>query len=108
MYPFYYLIIYSLSNSTQAARQDIWLFPAGFTVENYKVLFRKADILLAAFVSASRAVSGTLITICCSSFFAYLLTKKELIGRKIFYRMLVITMYLNAGIIPYFIVMRCV
>ena len=106
MYPFYYLIIYSLSNSTQAARQDIWLFPAGFTVENYKVLFRKADILLAAFVSASRAVSGTLITICCSSFFAYLLTKKELIGRKIFYRMLVITMYLNAGIIPYFIVMK--
>mgnify|MGYP000285946149 FL=1 len=28
MYPFYYLIIYSLSNSTKAARQDIWLFPA--------------------------------------------------------------------------------
>lgn len=105
-YPFYYLIIYSLSNSTEVTRHGIWLLPAGFTVENYKVLFKNGDILQAMLISASRAVLGTIISIACSSLFAYLLTKKELIGRKIFYRMLVITMYLNAGIIPYFIVMK--
>lgn len=105
-YPFYYLIIYSLSNSTEVARHGIWLLPAGFTIENYKVLFKDSSILQAALVSASRAVLGTILSIACSSLFAYLLSKKELIGRKIFYRMLVITMYLNAGIIPYFIVMK--
>lgn len=105
-YPFYYLIIYSLSNSTEVARHGIWLLPAGFTIENYKVLFKDNSILQAALVSASRAVLGTILSIACSSLFAYLLSKKELIGRKIFYRMLVITMYLNAGIIPYFIVMK--
>lgn len=106
VYPFYYLIIYSLSNSTEAARTGLWLLPKGFTVENYKTLFRRGDIWLAAFISASRAVLGTAIHVCCSSFFAYLLTKKELICRKLFYRLLVITMYLNAGIIPYFMVMK--
>ena len=106
VYPFYYLIIYSLSNSTEVTRNGIWLLPRGFTVENYKVLFRRGDIWMATFISASRAVLGTIIHVACSSFFAYLLTKRELIGRKLFYRMLVITMYLNAGIIPYFMVMK--
>ena len=105
-YPFYYLIIYSLSNSVEVARNDIWFFPVGFTVENYKVLFRNEDIWRAMFISASRAVLGTGITLICSSFLAFLLSQKELIGRKFFYKMTVITMYLHAGIIPYFIVMK--
>ncbi len=106
MYPFYYLIIYSLSNSTEVARKGIWLLPAKLTVQNYKVLLWKKEILQATFISASRTILGTGITVICSSFFAFLLTKKELVLRKLIYRMLVITMYLNAGIIPYFIIMK--
>lgn len=104
-YPFYYLIIYSLSNSIEVARNDIWFLPVGFTVENYKVLFKNEDIWRAMFISASRAVLGTCVTLLCSSFLAFLLSQKELIGRKFFYKMTVVTMYLHAGIIPYFIVM---
>lgn len=106
VYPFYYLIIYSLSNSVEAARTDIWLWPAGFTVENYAYLLRKGDILHAALVSASRAVLGTAITLLCSSFYAFLLSKDTLPGKKFLYRMMVVTMYLNAGLIPYYIVMK--
>lgn len=105
-YPFYYLIIYSLSNSIEVARNDIWFLPVGFTIENYKVLFRNKDIWQAMFISASRAVLGTMVTLLCSSFLAFLLSQKDLIGRKFFYKMTVITMYLHAGIIPYFIVMK--
>jgi putative aldouronate transport system permease protein len=106
VYPFYYLIIYSLSNSIEAARHGMWLFPKGFTVENYSYLLQKGDILSAALISALRAVIGTLITLFCSSLYAFLLSKKQLPFRKVMYRMLVITMYLNAGLIPYFIVMK--
>ena len=90
----------------EAARADIWLWPAGFTVENYAYLLRKGDILHAALVSASRAVLGTAVTLLCSSFYAFLLSKEALPGKKFLYRMLVITMYLNAGLIPYYIVMK--
>lgn len=105
-YPFYYLIIYSLSNSTEVARTDIWLLPAGFTLYNYEVLLRDPDIWHAFFISAARTVVGTILTVICSAFLAYLLTQKELLGRKFFYRMTVATMYLNAGLIPYFIIMK--
>lgn len=105
-YPFYYLIIYSLSNSTEVARTDIWLLPAGFTLYNYEVLLKDPDIWRAFFVSAARTVIGTILTVFCSAFLAYLLTRKELPCRKFFYRMTVLTMYLNAGLIPYFIIMK--
>lgn len=105
-YPFYYLIIYSLSNSTEVARTDIWLLPAGFTLYNYEVLLKDPDIWQAFFVSAARTVIGTALTVFCSAFLAYLLTRKELPYRKFFYRMTVLTMYLNAGLIPYFIIMK--
>ena len=105
-YPFYYLIIYSLSNSTEVARTDIWLLPAGFTLYNYEVLLKDPDIWQAFFVSAARTAIGTVLTVFCSAFLAYLLTRKELPCRKFFYRMTVLTMYLNAGLIPYFIIMK--
>lgn len=105
-YPFYYLIIYSLSNSTEVARTDIWLLPAGFTLYNYEVLLKDPDIWQAFFVSVARTVIGTAITVFCSAYLAYLLTQRELPGRKFFYRMTVTTMYLSAGLIPYFIIMK--
>lgn len=105
-YPFYYLIIYSLSNSTEVAKTEIWLAPVGFTLRNYLILLKNPDIWQAFFVSASRTVLGTAITLGCSSFLAYLLSRKELIARKFFYRMTIVTMYVHAGIIPYFIIMK--
>ena len=41
-----------------------------------------------------------------SSLFAYLVTKKDMIGRKFVYRFVVITMYLSAGLVPYYITMK--
>lgn len=105
-YPFYYLIVYSLSNSTEVARATPWLLPKGFTLNNYKTMLTRGEIGNAFMISASRAILGTIITVFCSSFFAYLLTQRKLVFRRAIYRMLVITMYLNAGIIPYFIIMR--
>ena len=41
-----------------------------------------------------------------TSFLGYALTRKELWMRKVWYRFVIITMYFNAGIIPWFITMK--
>jgi ABC-type glycerol-3-phosphate transport system permease component len=99
-------VIYSLSNSADAARNAPVLLPRGFTFRNYGTLLARKEVINAFFISASRAVIGTSVTVLCSAFFAFLLNEKKLIYRKFIYRALIITMYLNAGIIPYIIVMR--
>lgn len=49
---------------------------------------------------------GTLITVFSCSFFAYLITKEEMPYRKMIYRFVLITMYFNAGFIPWYLTMK--
>lgn len=105
VYPFYYLIIYSLSDPTLAAK-GIYLLPKGFTFSIYQRIFEKTNFGHAFLISASRTVINTGLCIRGSSLFAYLVTKEDMIGRKFVYRFVVITMYIGAGLIPYYITMK--
>ncbi len=104
VYPFYYVIIYSFSNPDLAYKAV--LYPRGFSVETYQSIFRLNNIQNAFFVSVSRMVAGTAATILATSFLAYLVTKEVMFGRKVLYRIVVISMYLNAGLIPWYLTMR--
>lgn len=107
-YPFYYLFIFSISDPNMVDAKGVFLLPAGFSFINYKQLFGSSSIFNAAFISASRAVVGTIFTIACSSLMAYLLTKKELILRKTLYRFTIITMYISPGLIPWYMLMKTI
>jgi ABC-type glycerol-3-phosphate transport system permease component len=105
IYPFYYILVYSLSNPQSVGRVGLLLWPIDFTLGNYKQIFGLSGFLSSFIVSALRAIIGTAVTILFSSMLAYTLTKERLPGRKIFYRVTVISMYLSAGLIPWYIVM---
>jgi ABC-type glycerol-3-phosphate transport system permease component len=106
IYPFYYIFLYSISSTKEAARGMIYFLPKGLTFSNYYYILNNPGIANAALVSLARTVVGTLITVCCCTLFGYILTKKELPFRKIIYRYVIITMYLNAGLIPSYILMK--
>ncbi|SDW20433.1 carbohydrate ABC transporter permease [Paenibacillus sp. CF384] len=105
IYPFYYILIYSFSEP-QEALKGVLLIPRGFTFVNYTTIFKLDDMLHSFFISVLRTVIGTALTIACCSWFAYAVTKNELYLRKYIYRFLVITMYFNAGLIPWYITMK--
>lgn len=105
IYPFYYIIIYSISDANQAA-SGLFLLPKGFSLETYKGLFLLNDIPQALLISVSRSILGAIIAIVGSSFFAYLVTNQKMIGRRFVYRFVVLTMYLNAGLIPWYMTMK--
>ena len=102
IYPFYYMLIYAFSASDSA--YGITLLPRDFTLNNFVEVVRDVDIGLPAVVSVVRTLLGTSVTVLSCSFFGYLMTKQRMPGRKFFYRMLVITMYVNGGLIPTYLV----
>ena len=102
MYPFWYIFIYSISDPNQAA-QGIVLLPKGITLSNYKQVLSLDGILPAVGVSIARTVLGTFVSVMCVTIVGYLFTK-PMYGRRFFYRMLVITMYMNGGVIPTYVV----
>lgn len=106
LYPFYYIFIYSISNPELTAKTTITFLPAGFSLATYARLLSKSNIFHAAFISVARTVLGTGLTVFCSALFGYLVTKDKLRFRRFFYRAVVITMYLNAGLIPTYILYK--
>lgn len=105
IYPFYYILIYSISDPIEA-QKGVYLWPAGFSLEAYKATTSLPGIQDAALVTLARTVIGTVLTVLCCSFFAYLITKDEMPYRKLIYRFVLITMYFNAGFIPWYLTMK--
>lgn len=103
-FPLYYVIIQSLS-ATQVAGKGI-LLPYRFTFSNYTNVFNMPDIFSSLLISVARTVSGTCITLFCCMLLGYLFTQEALPGRKFFYRMLTVTMYVSGGIIPVYLVIK--
>ena len=103
VFPFYYLFINTISDNALSARGLITLLPKGVHFENYIQIFKISGILTAAIVSLARTVIGTTLSVFASAFLGYLLTKRNMIGHKLVYRFIVVTMYLNAGVIPWYI-----
>lgn len=104
--PFYYVAIYSFSTPSDAARKGLFLLPQNFTLVNYTKIFEKVDLIHPAFISVSRTLLGTIIMIFATSLFAFLVTQKALPFRKLIFRMVVVTMYIDAGIIPKYLLMN--
>lgn len=103
VFPFYYLFINTISDNALSARGLITLLPKGVHFENYIQIFKISGILTAAIVSLTRTVIGTALSVFASAFLGYLLTKRNMIGHKLVYRFIVVTMYFNAGVIPWYI-----
>ena len=105
-YPFYYMIINTLSNNELSANGAINFLPQGIHLGNYIQVLSLDGLPRAALISVARTVIGTVCAVMASAFLGFLFTQEELWHRKFWYRFFVITMYFNAGMIPMFITMR--
>ncbi len=106
IFPFYYLFINTISDNQMVTLGQITLFPRGIQLENYVQVLKIEGLAEATLTSIARTVLGTLWTVGGSAFLGYLVTKKEMWHRKLIYRLVIITMYFNAGLIPWYMNMR--
>ena len=106
LYPFYYIIINTVSANDISARGDVIFWPKGFHLHNYVSAFRIDGLLQAFKISLMRTVLGTALTVFASAFLGFMFTQEKMWLRKFWYRLIVATMYFNAGIIPWFLVMK--
>lgn len=106
IFPFYYLFINTISDNDLVIKGLINFIPRGIHFDNYSALLNVSDLMSSFIVSLSRTVFGTALMVAASAFIGYLVTQQEMWGRRIWYRFIVITMYFNAGLIPWFLNMQ--
>ena len=106
IYPFYYVIINTISANDISANGQIMFLPKGIHFQNYIDVFKIPDLASAALVSLGRTVLGTIGAVLGAAYLGFMFTQQKMWARKFWYRFTIITMYFNAGLIPWYITMR--
>ena len=106
VYPFYYIFINTISSNDLSARGKITFWPKELHFTNYVNVSHIPSLMGAFRISLGRTEIGTILTVVASAFLGYMFTRETMWMRKFWYRLVVATMYFNAGIIPFFITMK--
>ena len=106
IYPFWYVVIYTLSDSSKIGEIPPVLIPTGFSIENYVQILTLKGFLPAFGISVARTLAGTILSVGSCSFLGYLFSKENMPFRKFLYRFLILTMYISGGMIATYIVIK--
>ena len=100
LYPILNTVAISFNDGTDAVRGGIGIWPRMFSTEAYRSLLTDEQIYSAFFISVSRTVITTVLNIVLTSMLSFALSRKEYVLRPIITLLMVLTMYVNAGLIP--------
>jgi ABC-type sugar transport system, permease component len=106
VYPFINLMAISLNEGIDSLKGGIYLFPRVFSLENYASIIKEDKLVHAVFITVARTIVGTSASVFCCVVMAYTLSKKYLIGRKLYLVLYLIPMYVTIGLIPQYLVYK--
>lgn len=106
LYPFWYAIAYSFSDSKAAMSRPISLFPIEFTFKNYKTVFENPQIYHSFLITIVRTVGGVLYSGIIVALAAFAISKRDMPGNRILAIFLLIPMYFSGGLLPSYILIH--
>lgn len=106
LYPFVYVLSASISMPYNVTTGKVLLFPKGFNLGAYEAVLGNKDIWTAYGNTIFYTVAGTAVCMAFTICGAYALSKKRLRGRKLFTIFVTITMWFDAGMIPFYLNLR--
>ena len=104
-YPFWYVLMYSLSTYKDVLEQRYLLFPAGFTLENYEYVFRDPAMYTGAINSIFVTGVGTVLSLIMTLLMAYPMARR-IDGIKTISFLVYFTLLFSGGMIPTYIVVK--
>mgnify|MGYP001140961838 FL=1 len=104
--PIWNIVASSFSSGKSLAEGGFVFWPNEFSVENYRAVMNDMSIWKAYIVSISKTVIGVVTHVFFCSMVAYGMSKRDLVGRKIYTAMGVITLFFSGGMIPTYLLMR--
>ncbi|MCR4923038.1 MAG: carbohydrate ABC transporter permease [Lachnospiraceae bacterium] len=106
LYPVLNTLAISFNDGTDALRGGIYLIPRKFTLKNYITVMQKDNLITGAYITVLRTLIGTLLALVTNAILAYIVSRKEFIFRRALSLFWVITMYVNGGLIPTFLLYK--
>ena len=100
LYPVLNTVAYSFNDGLDAVKGGIGLWPRVWSLDSYDALVKDPAIYQAFWISFSKTILTTALNLFWTGMLAYALSRREYVLRKFITLVLVFTMYINAGLIP--------
>ncbi len=100
LYPVLNTVAYSFNDGMDAVKGGIGIWPRVFSTDSYVSLIKDPAVYKAFVVSVAKTVVTTVLNLFLTTMVAFALSRKEYVLRKFITTVMVLTMYINAGLIP--------
>ena len=104
--PFIHIIAISLSDKGAVLRNEVALWPKGFTFQTYIDVFKTGDFINAYKNTIIYTVVYTVLALLTTAMAAYALSRRRIVGHKVFSMMITVTMFFGGGMIPSYILVK--
>lgn len=106
LYPVLNTLAISFNDGTDALRGGIYLWPRKLTLKNYITVLQKDNLITGAYVTVARTIIGTFLALFANAMLAFIVSRKRFIFKKQLSLFWVVTMYVNGGMIPTFLLYK--
>ena len=106
LYPVLNTLAVAFNDGTDALRGGIHIWPRMWTLNNFTTVLQKENLRTGAKISVLRTVLGTLFSLFLNAVLAFIISRKEFVFQRSLSLFWVITMYVNGGLIPVFLLYK--
>lgn len=106
LYPIWNTLAISFNNAIDALRGGIYLWPRKWTLDNYATVLQKKNIMTGLWVSVLRTGVAVVLQLSVTALLSFVLSRKNFILAKPISLFYVLTMYVNGGLIPTFLLFK--
>lgn len=105
IYPFIYTLAGSFNNAQDFQYGGVWLYPRAPTFASYKVIFADKRLYRALLNTTSITLIGVVTLVLFTSCVAYAMSRRTLRGKRFFWVVNMIPMFIGGGMIPSYMLM---
>ena len=98
--PFIHVIAVSLSGKGTVMRNEVVFIPKDMTLNAYKEMFKNDKWIRAYGVTLVVTIGGTAMSLSATAMAAYALSRRKIVGHRLFSNMIMVTMFFGGGMIP--------
>ncbi len=103
VYPLIYVISMSVSSAEAVIKQEVFLFPKGFSVGSYKLVLQNSQVWRAYYNTLWYTAVGTSINIAITIMAGYALSRRVFFMRRPAMILIIVTMFFSGGLVPLFV-----
>jgi putative aldouronate transport system permease protein len=103
IYPVIYVFAIAFSDPAAVKRMEVILWPVGFSVESFRYIIQHEYLLSSYINSIFYTVAGTAYSMLLTILGAFVLSRKQLIGKNVFMFLIWFTMVFSGGLIPLYL-----